>query len=275
MHIAMDDNLIKLIADQIKQRIGVDVTGAQDNTQMRTGLSFWFENYTRSSGPIFSLHPLGLLRHKVTLKFGPYSASCIKHIQNRATRDDYALAYSLVQQLRKNFDVKINDSETENEWSVLTGLKISVTGKVENQHSVENIFESISAMMIPLIAAIAELIGYESEDNHDDKGDFDIEGDIYLQLMQKRERSPRNRLLCISIHGESCGLCGFVTQNIYGNAMPSIIEIHHIEPLSEIKNPRAYDPKTDLIPLCPNCHRAVHKRKPAFTLNELREMLKT
>ena len=33
------------------------------------------------------------------------------------------------------------------------------------------------------------------------------------------------------------------------------------------------NPKTDLIPLCPNCHAMVHKRKPAYSIEELKKFM--
>ena len=92
-------------------------------------------------------------------------------------------------------------------------------------------------------------------------------------MITKRERNPRNRFLCFSIHGEICGVCGFDPKATYGSAISSILEVHHIEPLSEIEKARVYNPRTDLIPLCPNCHRAIHKRKPAFKPDELKHII--
>ena len=46
-----------------------------------------------------------------------------------------------------------------------------------------------------------------------------------------------------------------------------------IEPLADLDQPRAYDPSTDLIPLCPNCHRAIHRQTPTLSPDELRELL--
>ncbi|WP_422678748.1 hypothetical protein [Christiangramia echinicola] len=34
------------------------------------------------------------------------------------------------------------------------------------------------------------------------------------------------------------------------------------------------DPIRDLIPVCPNCHFMLHKRTPAFTIEELKNMIK-
>ncbi|USD38001.1 HNH endonuclease [Ferrimonas sp. SCSIO 43195] len=248
--------------------------GYQDQAEARQGLSFWFYNYNRSSGPIFSIRPAGLKRHTVSLKLGPYAAPCVEHIQNRATHDDYAFAYAFTEKLKGSFDLKINGLQPEAGWQVSPDLKISVTRRVSNQQSTDDILQSINSMMVPLIAAMAELIGYEDEDERPEDIHSDVEGTLTPTLIQKRERSLRNRLLCLSLHGERCGVCGFVTQDIYGKELTSILEVHHIEPIADIEQPRAYDPRTDLIPLCPNCHRAIHRRKPALTPEELKGIMK-
>ena len=132
-------------------------------------------------------------------------------------------------------------------------------------------------MMIPLIAAMAELIGYSievEEDEPNDDTDGHIDGALTQSVILKRERNPRNRLLCLKIHGEQCGVCGDNPKTIYGNDLGTILEVHHIEPLSEVETPKVYNPREDLIPLCPNCHRAIHKRKPAILPSELKEQLK-
>ena len=100
-----------------------------------------------------------------------------------------------------------------------------------------------------------------------------MEGGVLLAIVKRRERNPRNRLLCIRLHGERCACCGLEPRSVYGDA-GSIIEVHHIEPLSLLGAPRLYDPAKDLAPLCPNCHRALHTRRPVpMALTELRSIL--
>ncbi len=269
----MDDHAIEEIANQINERIGAKMRGSRNLSEPRQGLSFWFENYNRGSGPIFSIRPSGLKRHTVSFKFGPYAAPCIQHIRDRAAQEDYALAYAFTDQLGQSYDLKINGESTRVAWSVAPDLTITITRMVTNQQCDKELSKSIDLMMTPLIAAVAELIGYETDNEGLEETDPDVEGRIIHSLIQKRERSRRNRLLCLSIHGEKCQVCGFVSQNVYGAELSSILEVHHVEPLSDIEQPRAYDPSTDLVPLCPNCHRAIHKRKPALTPDELREIM--
>ena len=49
-------------------------------------------------------------------------------------------------------------------------------------------------------------------------------------------------------------------ENTYGPEFKDIIEVHHIVPISEIGEKYVVDPVRDLIPICPNCHAAIHSK---------------
>jgi hypothetical protein len=50
------------------------------------------------------------------------------------------------------------------------------------------------------------------------------------------------------------------------------IQIHHIKPLS--KNEGEVDPRTDLVPLCANCHAIAHRRRDTVTpIEELKALI--
>lgn len=254
--------------------IGVHIRGSKSPIEARKALVFWFENYDRGAGPTFTIHPTGFKWHTVILRLGPFSSPCIQHITSHAEPEAYQLAYALVEQLGE-YNLKVNSQKNQSDWKVTSDLTIEVRRKVSDPQNMEDLLGSIRQLMIPLIAAMAELIGYRNEEEEDGLGDTGghIDGSITKSVMLRRERNPRNRLLCLRIHGEQCGVCGVDPKQAYGNDLGSILEVHHIEPLSEAKAPRIYNPKEDLIPLCPNCHRAIHKRKPAMLPGELKEQL--
>jgi 5-methylcytosine-specific restriction protein A len=266
----MNESKIIEICSLIEFNIGTDIKGAKNNSEAREGLSFWFANYNRSNGPIFSIRPSGLKRHVISLKFGAYASDCIEHINQNSQTDDYTLAYSFLEKLNEDFKVEVNGLPLQRNWKVALGFRVEITCKVTAPKESSCILGSVKSVMIPLIASMAELIGY---DTIPQKG-F-IEGDLTQTLINKRERNPRNRLLCLSIHGDSCGVCKSNPKIDFGTILGEILEVHHIEPLSEIEAAKVYDPKKDLIPLCPNCHRMIHKRKPAYTPDELRELIKS
>jgi 5-methylcytosine-specific restriction protein A len=50
--------------------------------------------------------------------------------------------------------------------------------------------------------------------------------------------------------------------------------VHHLIPLFDIKKNYKLNAIKDLRPVCPNCHAIIHQRKPAFTIEEVKELIK-
>lgn len=88
------------------------------------------------------------------------------------------------------------------------------------------------------------------------------------------ERNPKARSACIEHYGAKCIICGFSFQEKYGDIGKDFIHVHHIKPLGEIGAEYKVDPINDLCPVCPNCHAMLHRRKPTFSVNELRSKIK-
>ncbi len=95
------------------------------------------------------------------------------------------------------------------------------------------------------------------------------EGDAKLVFTTKYERNPKARAACLEHYGYSCKICGMNFADSYGPEFKDIIEVHHIVPLNEIGENYVVDPIKDLIPLCPNCHSAVHSN-PGIQYYKLR-----
>lgn len=90
----------------------------------------------------------------------------------------------------------------------------------------------------------------------------------------KYERKPANRAAAIAVHGTVCMACGFDFGKMYGEYGKGFIEVHHAKPLFENAGEIIPDPKTDLICLCSNCHRMVHRfRNKVLTLDELKSII--
>lgn len=88
------------------------------------------------------------------------------------------------------------------------------------------------------------------------------------------ERNAKARSACIEHYGAKCIVCGFDFQGKYGEIGKDFIHVHHTKPLGEIGAEYKVDPINDLCPVCPNCHAMLHRRKPPFSINELRSKLK-
>lgn len=93
------------------------------------------------------------------------------------------------------------------------------------------------------------------------------------------ERNSAARAQCIShykkIHADRvvCEICGFDFGKIYWEEFKNKIHIHHIVELASIGEEYEVDPVKDLIPICPNCHMIAHSKKPAFTPEEIRNII--
>lgn len=241
-----------------------------DNSGIRTGIKSYFLGLTENQGPVCTITPSGLKRHRVSVHFGPFSKECVTQMK-AASAERLAVARALLQGLSLENEVIIYPSQQPDSWTIdSVEFRIEVVVKNVAEPTTEDaLIRTARKVMTPLMAAMAELIGYD--EINDNEPDF--EGSVIEKLVLTRERSPRNRLLCLALHGNICAVCGFESEKYY-RGINDIIEVHHLEPLGMLENPQQYDPKTDLVPLCPNCHRAIHKRKPIpFTPNELRELL--
>lgn len=107
-----------------------------------------------------------------------------------------------------------------------------------------------------------------------DEKSFLKEGKVIQVFVNKYERNQRARIQCIEALGDKCFACGFDFEQTYGDIAKGFIHVHHIKPLSEIKEEYSVDPENDLVPLCPNCHAVVHMTRPELTISELKEILK-
>ena len=99
------------------------------------------------------------------------------------------------------------------------------------------------------------------------------EGAKKVVVVNAYERNTIARKKCIEHYGAKCQVCGFDFAETYGSDFEGLIEVHHIVPISNIQSEYIVDPIKDLIPLCPNCHTAIHKKLDncCLTIEELRK----
>jgi 5-methylcytosine-specific restriction protein A len=263
-----------LILREVEEGTGAAIGLEEDRSGMQAGLRLWFADLPRSHSPIVTLRPAGLRRFRATLAFGNFAADTIAQM-NRADEEEVQLARALIASLADSATVRFGDTQSLDDWRIrdgsfaLTAEKRDIAERFED----DALAATCRELVIPMLAAMAELYGYDPvEEPVSPAGE--TEGALTVSVVRRRERNPRNRLLALRVHGELCKICGFDPAGKYPD-LPSIIEVHHIQPLSSLGEPRAYDPSEDLIPLCPNCHRAVHTRRPLpWSPDELRAMLR-
>lgn len=100
------------------------------------------------------------------------------------------------------------------------------------------------------------------------------EGKIQVKYGRKFERNPYLRQKAIEIHGTTCKVCGFNFEEVYGDIGKHFIEIHHIKPMYIVRKEVSVNPNTDLVPLCSNCHKMIHRKKDKpLTLEELKNKI--
>jgi 5-methylcytosine-specific restriction protein A len=103
------------------------------------------------------------------------------------------------------------------------------------------------------------------------------EGQLLSRVHRYRERDrtlvKKKKSKFLTEHTRlHCQACEFDFESTYGERGRDFIECHHTKPVSELDA----DGKTklsDLILLCSNCHRIVHRKKPWLTFEELKQYL--
>ncbi len=98
-----------------------------------------------------------------------------------------------------------------------------------------------------------------------------LEGASKTIAVNAYERNSKARSTCIKHHGAVCSVCNFNFEAAYGAIGKGYIHVHHIVPLSEIRQEYELDPIRDLIPVCPNCHAVIHMTQPAMSIEVLRD----
>lgn len=128
---------------------------------------------------------------------------------------------------------------------------------------------------IRLEALWAEFIGTPDElplGDGEDAGTF-LEGALKMSSGMAFERNGRARKACIRKHGWDCAVCGLNFSERYGLVGEKFIHVHHLRELRAIRKEYELDAITDLRPVCPNCHAMLHRRVPAYSIDELKQMM--
>lgn len=130
-----------------------------------------------------------------------------------------------------------------------------------NEEALQNNAEEIAAACLALVLTLLPL-------EEDDNAAMSLyegglpEGACTRVTVNRYERSPVNRAACIAVHGSVCNVCGFDFWKVYGPLGHGYIEVHHRVPVSQMVAGYVVDPVRDLVPLCSNCHAAIHRTDP-------------
>ena len=96
---------------------------------------------------------------------------------------------------------------------------------------------------------------------------------IAINAYEQRKRNRQARDACIQHYGTCCYVCGFSFEATYGEVAEGYIHVHHLVPLSEIREEYEVNPVKDLRPVCPNCHAVIHQRTPPYEPEEVRALV--
>lgn len=121
----------------------------------------------------------------------------------------------------------------------------------------------------------SESAGAASDDAEEADAEPLTEGAVTSVRTDRYERSRAARRACIEAHGATCAICGFDFAKTYGPQFTGIIQVHHVVPLHQTAAEHVVDPVRDLIPVCPNCHVALHAKPGGgtYTPDELRVLM--
>ena len=156
----------------------------------------------------------------------------------------------------------INELLLTHENLKLNGLK----GNIQGPRSLkDNLLSFVLEKISPIL-------------NNTNKDEFELEnieykeGKVQVKYGIKFERNHYLRQKAIEIHGTSCKVCGFNFEKMYGNIGKNFIEIHHIKPMYTIRK-ISVNPETDLIPLCSNCQKMIHRKSQASNIRRIKSKI--
>lgn len=184
---------------------------------------------------------------------------------------------------RNGFDNYIHNTQRKG-WkdkagkpNKLKGIGLDVFNNFENlsEHEVwERVSKYANIGLNEFESVYENLLAIEESEK--DENILKTEGGEKVYISSKVEREPSLRNDALKIHGYDCAVCGFNFEKQYGDWGKSWAEVHHLVPISESKKEKRHtNPSKDLVVLCANCHRMIHRKKGiALTLLELKGKLK-
>lgn len=273
----------------------LDLEKLASQTSLSTGLAVEPHQKTDAQRSLYSLRPvmydpintffleLEIGWRHIIVRFvpGAFSADLIKTMSG-ASDENQKLFYSLMQMATKRgatTKISINgvlyNSGSELPWHSSWknfSLELRIGHLAPEEDSVS---AAIAFWLKQLIGIIFCIIPVVQSDAETSSLTFDgyPEGAIQKIEVNRYERDPRNRAIALSFHGSRCSACDLSLDQVYGEMAADLIEFHHLVPVSTIGTQYIFDPKEDLVPLCPNCHAVAHRQSPPLRPNEIAALL--
>lgn len=244
----------------------------------------WYEIRPKdSNNELFVIHVEFKHKIRIVIEIEPeeYAAFSIQDM-SRASEEKkkiFSKYAELFVNKKARVDFYINDNKTDivnyekwpNEWNKYR-CRISKSPVIDEceESNLEDIIAYWAGLAAGMFLSLLNVIQIEEKQN----SELVPEGGQSKRLVNKYERNPINRELCLSANGYVCKICGFDFEKKYGPIGEHFIHVHHIVPVSEMKHEYMIDPVNELIPVCPNCHSMLHRTNPPLKPEELSKMIK-
>ncbi|UIJ81823.1 HNH endonuclease [Rhizobium leguminosarum] len=101
-----------------------------------------------------------------------------------------------------------------------------------------------------------------------------MEGLAYTEEIRFLMRDPRVVEKAKKDCDYRCEVCEFDFLKTYGEIGKGYIEAHHIFELAERAGENAETKPEDLAMLCSNCHSMIHRKKPCYSVDELKHIMR-
>lgn len=163
-------------------------------------------------------------------------------------------------------------NSADSEWQ---SLEIEATTRVERPVRPQTRGHALASSALGVLSLFAACFDRSEEENQSE--DFDdlgaAEGTRIIRQSVGYERKRANRIRCLNHHGFDCVVCGLNFSQRYGTLGSGFVEVHHIFTVASMPEGYRPDPRTEMVPLCANCHRMVHRTNPPLNPEELRHHL--
>ena len=204
----------------------------------------------------------------------------------RSTADAPGLAYVDHQKARLKIYLRTNETD-ESEWQAVAsahGVSLEKRKTIKRPWESRTPFfffidsmttQAGSVLLLKAagieVSAPSAFVEYPSEIN---ARAFE-EGGRRTVTVNTYERDPAARQECIRFFGCRCTVCGFDFKASYGDIGDGFIHVHHLIPVAQIGKRYQVVPNRDMCPVCPNCHEMLHTKTPPFTIEEMRDILRS
>lgn len=181
--------------------------------------------------------------------------------------NEIAAATRRLEDLGIEIDIQVNGTRVEELEGIDLVRSFAMNGRLVKIAGLESDAAILMRVMVEAFSEISTAgLGWQD-------GQFEIEGSKQYRFVTTYERSPINRRLAIEIHGVTCAVCSFNFGEVYGSLGDEVVEIHHTLPVHLMEKESVVDPRTDLVPLCSNCHTMVHRVDPPLGIEELKLLI--